>query len=145
MMLTSPADSINLGDTAGCRRRQKLWNRPIYTAAHADSAANFIWYSHTSWFPHILEKEHFKKNSNEYFNASSSITIHVFYSILFILLFFFSFPLFMLFLHTYELRVSKFECLVRKYILYYSRFGEFSLCKTLKRNPKINLYYYVRR
>jgi len=29
MMLTSPADSINLGDTAGCRRIQKLWNRPI--------------------------------------------------------------------------------------------------------------------
>jgi hypothetical protein len=47
----------------------------------------------------------------------------------------FWFTLYLLFFYLYELYVSKLKCLGRKNVLFYNRFGEFSLCQTLKRNP----------
>jgi hypothetical protein len=59
--LTSPVDSINLGDTAECERIEKVGNRPMYTDLTWTTQPYFILYSHTGLFPQVLKRNGLKQ------------------------------------------------------------------------------------
>jgi hypothetical protein len=112
MMLTSPADSINLGDTAGCKITQKPLESARYTRERTWTVEPFcVWYSHTRWFPHVSKKKSVMNISTPPPRTSSSCFVFVF---VFLLVYFISLCLVLV----YNLDASKLKCLILCMVYY---------------------------